>query len=94
MKRYALERVFLPWFKVTMTKTYVRNDDSMEAVVRDIIRRSCALMPDRASAERLTEAVLLRAIAENTKGGLTNVRLQLMGMLDEEHRLRGRRFLN
>lgn len=77
-----------------MIKAFLRNDDSMEAVVRDVIRRSCALMPDRASADRLTEAVLLRAIAENTKGRLTNFRLQLMGMLDEEHRLRGRRFLN
>jgi hypothetical protein len=77
-----------------MIKASLRNDDSMEAVVRDVIRRSCALMPDRASAERLTEAVLLRAIAENTKGQLTNFRLQLMALLDEEHRLHGRRFLN
>ena len=77
-----------------MIKSSLRNDDSMEAVIRDVIRRSCVLMPDRASADRLTEAVLLRAIAENTKGRLTDFRLQLMGMLDEEHRLRGRRFLN
>lgn len=77
-----------------MIKASLRNDDSMEAVVRDMIRRACVLMPDRASADRLTEAVLLRAIAENTKGRLTDFRLQLMGMLDEEHRLRGRRFLN
>ena len=60
----------------------------------DVIRRSSVLMPDRASADRLTEAVLLRAIAENNKGRLTDPRLQLMGMLDEEHRLRARRFLN
>ena len=77
-----------------MVKKFLRNDDSMEAVVRDVIHRACALMPDRASAERLTEAVLLRAVAENAKGRLTNFRLQLMGMLDEEHRLRGRHFLN
>ena len=42
--------------------------DSMEAVVRDMIHRSCTIMPDRASADRLVEAVLLRAIAES-KGG-------------------------
>ena len=77
-----------------MIKASLRNDDSMEAVVRDVIRRSCALMPDRASADRLTEAVLLRAIAENAKGRLTDFRRQLMAMLDEEHRLHGRRFLN
>ena len=77
-----------------MLKAFLLNEDSMEAVVRDVIRRSCSLMPDRPSADRLTEAVLLRAIAENTKGRLTDFRLQLMGMLDEEHRLRGRYFLN
>ena len=77
-----------------MIKASLPNDDSMEAVVRDMIRRSCVLMPDRASAERLIEAVLLRAIAGNCKGQLMDFRLQLMGMLDEEHRLRGRRLLN
>jgi len=77
-----------------MVKKFLRNNDSMEAVVRDVIRRACTLMPDRASAERLTEAVLLRAIAENATGRLTNFRLQLMGMLDEEYHLRGRHFLN
>ena len=77
-----------------MIKASLRNDDSMEAVIRDLIRRSCALMPDRASADRLTEAVLLRAIAENAKSRFTDFRLQLMGILDEEHRLRGRYFLN
>lgn len=77
-----------------MTKAFLGDDDSMETLVRDVIRRSCVLMPDRASADRLTEAVLLRAIAENNKGRLTDPRLQLMGMLDEEHRLRARRFLN
>ena len=77
-----------------MTKAFLGDDDSMETVVRDVIRRSCVLMPDRASADRLTEAVLMRAIAENSKGRLTDPRLQLMGMLDEEHRLRGRHLLN
>lgn len=77
-----------------MTKAFLGDDDSMETVVRDVIRRSCVLMPDRASADRLTEAVLLRAVAENNKGRLTDPRLQLMGMLDEEHRLRAKRFLN
>jgi len=77
-----------------MTKAFLGDDDSMETLVRDVIRRSSVLMPDRASADRLTEAVLLRAIAENNKGRLTDPRLQLMGMLDEEHRLRAKRFLN
>ena len=77
-----------------MTKAFLGDDDSMETLVRDVIRRSCVLMPDRASADRLTEAVLMRAIAENSKGRLTDPRLQLMGMLDEEHRLRAKRFLN
>ncbi len=77
-----------------MTKAFLGDDDSMESIVRDVIRRSCVLMPDRASADRLTEAVLLRAVAEKNKGRLTDLRLQLMGMLDEEHRLRARRFLN
>ena len=77
-----------------MIKSSLRNDDSMEAVIRDVIRRSCVLMPDRASADRLTEAVLLRAIAENAKSRFTDFRLQLMGILDEEHRLRGRYFMN
>ena len=77
-----------------MIKAFLGDDDSMETVVRDVIRRSCVLMPDRASADRLTEAVLLRAIAENSQGRLTDLRLQLMGMLDEEHRLHAKRFLN
>ena len=77
-----------------MIKASLGDDDSVETVVRDVIRRSCVLMPDRASADRLTEAVLMRAIAENNKGRLTDPRLQLMGMLDEEHRLRASRFLN
>ena len=77
-----------------MTKAFLGDDDSMESIVRDVIRRSCVLMPDRASADRLTEAVLLRAVAEKNKGRLTDLRLQLMGMLDEEHRLRAKRFLN
>lgn len=65
-----------------MTKAFLGDDDSMESIVRDVIRRSCVLMPDRASADRLTEAVLLRAVAEKNKGRLTDLRLQLMGMLD------------
>ena len=77
-----------------MTKAFLGDDDSMESIVRDVIRRSCVLMPDRASADRLTEAVLMRAIVENSKGRLTDLRLQLMGMLDEEHRLRAKRLLN
>lgn len=78
-----------------MMKAFLTNDDdSMEAVVRDMIRRSWALMPDQASADRLIEAVLVRAIAENSEKRITDFRLRLMGMLDEEHRLRGRHLLN
>ena len=77
-----------------MTKAFLGDDDSMETLVRDVIRRSCVLMPDRASADRLTEAVLMRAIVENSKGRLTDLRLQLMNILDEEHRLRAKRLLN
>jgi hypothetical protein len=69
--------------------------DSMEAVVRDMIRQSRTIMPDLTSADRLVEAVLLRAIAESKGGQFQgDIRPRLMGMLTEEHRLNGRRFLN
>ena len=69
--------------------------DSLEAIVLDMIHRSCALMPDRASADRLVEAVLLRAIAEAKDCRFKDdMRPRLMDMLDEEYRQHGRRFLN
>lgn len=72
-----------------------QDDDSLEAIVLDMIHRSCTLMPDRASADRLVETVLLRAIAEAKEYRFKDdMRPRLMDMLDEEHRQRGRRFLN
>lgn len=71
------------------------DDDSMEAIVLDMIHRACILMPDRASADRLVEAALLRAIAESTRGRLRDdMQGQLMGLVDDEYRRRGRAFLN
>ena len=70
-------------------------DDSLEAVLLDMIRRSCVMMPDRASADRLVETVLLRAIAEAKDCRFKDdMRPRLMDMLDEEYRQHGRRFLN
>ena len=69
--------------------------DSMEAVVRDMIRQSRTIMPDLTSADRLVETVLLRAIAETKEGRFQgDIRPLLMDMLAEEHRLHGRRFLH
>ena len=60
-------------------------DDSLEAVLLDMIRRSCVMMPDRASADRLVETVLLRAIAETKEGRFQgDIRPLLMDMLAEE----------
>ena len=71
------------------------HDDSLEAIVLDMIHRSCTIMPDRASADRLVEAVLLRAIAEAKDCRFKDdMRPRLMDMLDEEYRQHGRRFLN
>lgn len=65
--------------------------DSLDAVVIEMLRRARRLMPDESSAERLVEAVLLRAIAE------AGARLQgpamrpwLLSLLQDEHRQRGR----
>lgn len=71
------------------------HDDSLEAIVLDMIHRSCTIMPDRASADRLVETVLLRAIAEAKDCRFKDdIRPRLMDMLDEEYRQHGRRFLN
>lgn len=76
-------------------KISLPEDDSMEAVVLDMIRRSCTMMPDRASADRLVEKVLLRAIAEAKECQFKDdIRPRLMDILDEEYRQHGRRFLN
>jgi ActR/RegA family two-component response regulator len=75
--------------------SYLQHEDSMEATLLAMIHRSCALMPDRASADRLVETVLLRAIAERHDGRLgDNVHNRLLDMLNEEYRLRGKLFLH
>ncbi len=69
--------------------------DSLEAIVLDMIHRSCTIMPDRSSADRLVERVLLRAIAEAKECRFKDdMRPHLMDMLDEEYRQNGRLFLN
>ncbi|WP_207101268.1 response regulator [Paracoccus shandongensis] len=65
--------------------------DSIEAAVIEMIRRSRAVMPDEASADRLVEAALLRAIAETTESRMEgDVRARLMELLDDEYCQRGR----
>lgn len=69
--------------------------ESMETIVLDMIHRSCAVMPDRASADRLVEAALLRAIADTREGRIPDdIRPYMMALLDEEYRLRGRACLH
>lgn len=68
--------------------------DSVETIVLDMIRRARGIMPDKASADRLVEAALLRAIAETRECGMDNdVRARLMDLLEDEHRQRGRLYL-
>lgn len=70
-------------------------DDSIERIVLDMIRRSGDMMPDKASADRLVEAALLRAIAAKRRGGIADeMRSHLMTLLDEEYLRRGRTHLN
>lgn len=68
---------------------------SVEMVVVEMIRRSQALMPDHASAERLVESALLRAIAEAGENRIEDdVRARLLALLDDEYRQRGRLHLH
>lgn len=68
--------------------------DSLEAVVIEMIRRSQGLMPDAASADRLVEAALLRAIAETRESRMEeDIRTRLLSLLDDEYRQRGNRRL-
>lgn len=69
--------------------------DSMEGVVLDMIHAARGWMPDAASAERLVESALLRAIREQGEGAAPcDLRGWLSGLLEREYRERGRRLLN
>ncbi|MBM3605733.1 MAG: hypothetical protein FJX25_13595 [Alphaproteobacteria bacterium] len=68
---------------------------SLEAVVREMMEVSRGLMPDAASADRLIEATLVRAIEEVGEGRLEgDIRNRLFGMLRDEHRLHGRLYMH
>ena len=70
-------------------------DDSIETAVIRLLQRARYLLPDTASAERLVEATLLRAIAE-TEAGAPGERISafLLSLLEDEFRQRGRLYLN
>ena len=60
--------------------------DSVEAVVIEMIGRAQTIMPDAASAERLVEGALLRAIAETRETRMEgDVRARLLALLEEEY---------
>lgn len=62
------------------------DDDCMEAIVIEMMRRARHLIPDKASADRLVEGALLRAIAETGQGRMEgDVRAQLLTFLDNEY---------
>lgn len=62
-----------------------RQDEDPRAVVIDMLDRARRLMPDPASAERLVEAALLRAVAQSVERGIApRFRPWLMGLLDDE----------
>jgi DNA-binding LytR/AlgR family response regulator len=63
----------------------------IELVVIEMIRRARNFMPDEASADRIVEGALLRAIAETKEGRMQgDVRTRLLSLLNEEYRQRGR----
>lgn len=66
--------------------------DSVEAVVIEMICRGREMMPDEASAERLVEGALMRAITEapqdEPKGD--DIRARLFALFQDEYRQRGR----
>lgn len=65
--------------------------DSIEAAVIEMIRRSRAVMPDEASADRLVEAALLRAIAETAESRMEgDLCARLLDLLQDEYSQRGR----
>ncbi|SNR44369.1 response regulator [Paracoccus sediminis] len=62
-----------------------RHDDDPKLVVVEMLERSRMIMPDPASAERLVEAALLRAVAQSVESGIPpRFRFWLMGLLDDE----------
>lgn len=76
-------------------KNAFQETDSIEMVVMEVIRQAKIMMPDAASAERLVEAVLLRAIAETRETRIKGeIRACLLALLDDEYRQRGRRHLH
>lgn len=67
------------------------DDDSLEAIVIEMIRRARDLMPDAASADRIVEGALLRAIAETKDSRMEgDIRACLLSLLYDEYRQRGR----
>ena len=68
--------------------------DRIETIVVEMMQQSRLVMPDEASAERLVEAALLRAIKESGESRIEgNIRARLMTLLDKEYRQRGRLYL-
>lgn len=69
--------------------------DSVETIVIEMIRRARGIMPDQASADRLVEATLLRAIAETRESRMDgDIRARLLNLLDEEYRQRSKLHLH
>lgn len=67
---------------------------SVADAVPRLYRRARRLMPDRPSADRLLEAVLLRALAEAERGKPRDVAAWLDRLFDEEYRGNSRRHLS
>lgn len=66
-------------------------DDSVEMVVIEMMHLARSMMPDKASAERLVEAALVRAIREQGEGTVPpDARGWLLHLLNREHQERGR----
>lgn len=66
-------------------------EDTVESAVIEMIHIARGQMPDKASAERLVEAALIRAIQEQGEGSVPpNVRGWLCHLLDREYKERGR----
>lgn len=71
------------------------DDDTIDAVVVEMMQRSRRIMPDDPSAERLVEATLQRAVSQRAAGeGSADVGPRLLRLLDQEYLLRGRSHLH
>lgn len=69
----------------------VRHDDDPKAVVVDMMKVSRSVMPDFASADRLVEAALVRAVSQSVESGLpSRFRPWLMTLLEDEIQQRRR----